>query len=629
MRDFTGRNRRAAIAIASCLAAPVALAPAWIVSAQAQNPAPIPGMQPAATADSRTAPATLSQAIVTQTATGIAVENLTLTLASVVYRVPRVELRGTALSPADVSTLLDAASSDPLAERLNRLEASEIAAPEIIAEQTIGSTRQVTTYRDVLLANVKDGRIASASSAGGRFEVTGAPGASQGTFSRLGLDDFDLGLTVALYAGTGRAEADAPRRLYSGFALEGVVLSDATGATTRIARLASGEVLARASRNGLGAATQALGAIQTDLGKADIAERRRIYGILGDLLGAFEFRSLEASGFTFSDGKSTANTGRIARIAYTGATEARSTEIRLDGLEVLSDTGHVRIGSIAIGGLSLTPFLNAARDLSDLGNDGPDPAQMRKFIPATGTLRISDIAFDQPAEKAATEPGPGNFAIGTIEIVAEKPVDNLPSDLRIALRDVGFPVPPAGDEGGMKDLAELGYSRVDASLGIAAGWNESRQEIVLRDLSLRSPTMGSLTLSGVIGNVPRDAFNRDSAIAMVALAGATAKSLDITIDNRGLYERILQRQAKREKRSTEDLRREYGVAAAIGVPAVLGNSASSRALGSALARFAAQPGRLAIQAQAKDPAGLGIVDVMGNADPTALLDRLDIKAAAQ
>jgi hypothetical protein len=115
----------------------------------------------------------------------------------------------------------------------------------------------------------------------------------------------------------------------------------------------------------------------------------------------------------------------------------------------------------------------------------------------------------------------------------------------------------------------------------------------------------------------------------VALVGATARNIDLTIENEGLFERLIAREAEKQKRPPEDLRREYGMAAAVGVPATLGNTASAKAIGQAVARFIAKPGRLNISMRTKDPAGLGIADLMSATEPAALLDKLDITATAE
>jgi hypothetical protein len=116
---------------------------------------------------------------------------------------------------------------------------------------------------------------------------------------------------------------------------------------------------------------------------------------------------------------------------------------------------------------------------------------------------------------------------------------------------------------------------------------------------------------------------------MAALAGATARSLEIALEDAGLFGRLVGREAERQKRSADDLRREYGVAAAIGVPAMLGSNPGARAVGQAVARFVARPGRLTVTATTKDPAGLGLADFLSVADPMTLLGRLDVTASAR
>ena len=51
--------------------------------------------------------------------------------------------------------------------------------------------------------------------------------------------------------------------------------------------------------------------------------------------------------------------------------------------------------------------------------------------------------------------------------------------------------------------------------------------------------MGSVVIRGIIGNITKDVFSSDMAMAQVALMGATAKSLAINIENRGGFERAI------------------------------------------------------------------------------------------
>jgi hypothetical protein len=602
---------------------PVAKPAAPVAAPQGATPsAPAAPPTQAAMPAQPASPAPSAPMSIAPSATGVVVSNLSFQLGPVTYRIPDLELRGTTMSPADVTALLDPNGSEPIAARIQRLQADEIAIPEVQAVAT-GLAPQQTRYRDITVRGVKDGRIASVESGGGSFEVAADAGGNRGSIAHIALKDIDLGLALALYDGTAGGDA---KPVYGGFSFEGIAFANPDGSSVRIARLASGEVRASAVPGGLARLAEGLGATPPDLSTADPAERARFFGLLSDLLRSVDLRSVEMTGIEFASGKSAADTGRFARIAFTGATEGRPSELRLDGLDVDTGSGHMRVGAIAVGGVSLLPYLEAARVLP---GSPDDPATIRKLIPAAGSLRISDIGFEQGREHLA-EGGPTRFSIGTIEIAGDKPVENVPSDLRIGLRNIAFPVEVTDEQQGLKSLADLGYQKVDASLGTGASWSEAQRQVMLREFSLRASDMGSVTISGIFGNIGREAFDPDPTAATIALASATARSLDITVENNGLFERAIALQAKRQNRQPDEIRREYGIAAAIGVPAMLGNAPAAKTLGSAIAQFVAKPGRLTIQARAKDPAGLGMADLMANQQqPLALLDKLDVTASAQ
>jgi hypothetical protein len=245
-------------------------------------------------------------------------------------------------------------------------------------------------------------------------------------------------------------------------------------------------------------------------------------------------------------------------------------------------------------------------------------------------MRLSGLDFDVPNESARGRKTENiRFGVKRLEVTADRPVNGIPTNLRLAVDNVTFEVPSNASEEGLKDLAALGYRNVDLSWATAASWNEPGSELVVREVSVRGAEMGAFTLRGVLGNVGRDVFNPDSALALVALVGATAKSVDVTVENRGLFERVIAREARRTKGTADKLRREYGMAAAIGVPTILGNSASAKAIGQAMARFIAKPGRLSLTARTKDGGGLGVADLALLDQPAAILDRLEVTATAE
>ena len=133
----------------------------------------------------------------------------------------------------------------------------------------------------------------------------------------------------------------------------------------------------------------------------------------------------------------------------------------------------------------------------------------------------------------------------------------------------------------------------------------------------------------ILGGVDREVFDPDTNLAMVALLGASARSAEVTIENRGLFERYLAAEAKKRGKSADAVRREYAAAATVIVPAMLGNSEQAKGLAQAIGRFIARPARLTITARAKAPAGLGISDVMTVQSPAEVMNLLDVTAVAE
>jgi hypothetical protein len=559
----------------------------------------------------------------------VALDNLSIDLGFAVYRMPKIEFDGASLSRAELLALFDKNVSAPIGPRLARLSAKQVRVPELIVEQQVGGERQITRYRDIVVDNITNGRIASAASASGSFELKDPKsGATSGTMGRLTLSDLDMPEAARIYSE--RAGAATPlKRIYGEFALENLALSSEKGARIKIARMAGKEFSARPTKASWTETMKALGSVDSP-DKASPAEQSRMVAAFADVFDAMQVGSMEAVGIEIADPDDKQATGRIARIAYTGGTGGRASDMRAEGLDISAKDGKARIGLIAFTGFSFAPTFAELRNLGDKPITDIDAAALRRLIPTIGTIRISGMDFDVPNE-ASKEAKPENikFSLGDLEVTADKPLNGIPTNLRLGVQGFRMAIPADTKEDGLRELAELGYRNLDLSWLTAASWNETGNELVLREMSFRGAQMGSSNLSGAFGGVTKDVFNPDNAVALVALFGATVKNAQLTIENGGLFEKLLEQEARKQKKSTDDLRKEFGMAAAIGVPAMLGNSANAKTIGQAVARFVAKPGKLTISARTKDPAGLGIADLGSIGEPGKILDKLEVTATAE
>jgi hypothetical protein len=561
----------------------------------------------------------------------VTVENLVFDLGFMSYRIPRIEVVGTTLSAAELAAALAPAPGESAASRLGRLSAREARIPELRIEQSWAGFRGVAVYRDIVARDIVNGRIGSLTSPGATLEASiEKAGAVKAASGRVVIDGLDLAHTVAVFGNTAEPQHAEMKTLYGAFAMDDFTMTGPEGANVRLARMTGSGVKARPIAQAWNT-YMAILSQQPDLEKLPPADRARLFNAMADLYEGIEAGSMEATGLEIRNPSAKEQgVGRIARIAFAGETASRPGDMRAEGFDFVSGKGKARIATIALTGFSYRDSLQGLRNLGEKPLDKLDPADLRRLIPTLGTIRVSGVDFDVPNEKAKT-PGAENirFGIRDMEITADKPINGIPSNLRFAVDNFTFAIPADAKEDGLRELAAMGYRLLDVSFGTAASWSEPGSEVVLREVSVRGADMGSAVLRGVIGNVGKDVFNVDPAVAMVALIGATARNVELRIENNGLFERLLGEQAKKQNKSADDLRREYGMAAAIVIPQLLGNSSAAKTLGQAVARFVAKPGRLTISARAKNGGGLGISDFIGASEPAAVLDKLEVNATVE
>lgn len=578
-------------------------------------------------------------------AADVTLTDLRFEVGPTVIRIPRAEFRGTPSSREELQALVAPSGPEGAAARLARIQADQIVLAEVRSEAT-EPHRAVTVYRNVVMTKVGGGRIETSTAESATIETDTPRGTGRGSFGRMTTEGVDLGASLALMS---PGDPSAPMRtLYSRFTMDGVTFSDPKGTTFRIGRLVGNDMAARPTKEGWTATTLAL---QPDNkpGGEDPEARKRRSAAMADILDSFRIGTMEASGITVADGDKPL--GKLDRLAFTGSTDTAGAGFRFDGLEGTTPEVGFRLGSFEIGGVSLKPLIEGLRTMGDADPETLNPADFRRFIPIVGLVRMTGLEIGNPSAPGSPasapaadgqknhEGGPSArpaaisagslLSIGQVELVTGKPVEGIPTDIRFGISHVAFGAPsPFGDDAS-RQIAELGYSRVDASVVANLGWNEPGQEVVVRELSAQGAGMGSAVVRGVVGGVSRQAFGPDKTTSMMALLGVSAKSLEIGLEDKGLFDRILTRQAKRQKRSVEDIRREYGTAASIGIPAILGNAPGAKALAQAIARFIAKPNRLLLAARAKNPSGYGFTDYMSGSDPASILGALEITAVAE
>ncbi|MDP4025897.1 hypothetical protein Q8W71_25015 [Methylobacterium sp. NEAU 140] len=624
MTDPTARRPRAALA-AACLLAALAGAPL--------APAPLAAQEGASAVQD------------------VTLTDVTLPLGSTLLRAPKLTASGTRLSREDLAAILKADSAEPWPARLARLDAGSLVMPVLTSEHAgPGGARQTVTYRDVVARDVRAGRIGELGAAGATVSIAGGPGKGNGTYGRIRATDLDLAALSRLYAESGDGKGPV-QRVYGALQVADVTYSDAGGTTVKIGRIEGRDLGGRSIAGGWGRAVDAL------TGGLDKQADRTALLAAADLVEGSSLGSIEMQGLSVSDADPAGPLlAEIGRIAY--AESGPTAGLTFEDLSLSRGAVRGRLGRLALTGLSLEPTAAGLRGLAIAPEGAVSEDDLRRLAPALGGLTLANLSVDLPPEPAPKEarpaapprpqkPGdrPAEPRAGdplTVPVTAAPPRvalrdatlafgptrDGVPSSGRLALSGLSLPTAVVAGQPLLGALPAYGYQDLDLDLAVDAAWDAGARDVTVREIALTGRDIGSVRLSGVIGGIGPELFSGSVPAATMVMFSGSAKALDLTVENAGLFERFLAAQAKDMSLKPDELRKEYVTASLLGVPVILGNTSAAKGIGAALGQFVMKPGRVALHAKSKDAAGIGFIDLGAARSPAAILDRLDIEAKA-
>jgi hypothetical protein len=266
--------------------------------------------------------------------------------------------------------------------------------------------------------------------------------------------------------------------------------------------------------------------------------------------------------------------------------------------------------------------------------NGPpvDEAKPRELMPNLREFSLSGFEYRGAPSGGAIVAGAGrggtNVRINKFETRNSDAYQGIPTALTANLDGLSFDVSPTSPDDSLRTIAGLGYSRVDLGSRMDAAWKQPAQELAVNEASVSAVGMGALKLKGLLTNVSKDLFAPEPAMAQAAALSALVKSVDLTITDQGLVNRMIANEAKRSNRTPDAVRSEWVTAAGVGIPAALGDAPAGRTLGTAVSKFIAKPNTLHISATA--PNGIGAAELMlFSQDPAAFLKRMDVQASAE
>lgn len=565
----------------------------------------------------------------------VTVERLTFGPKEMVVTIPKIEVDGSSLTQGELTTLFQFKDIKSIADILGRFNARSVRLPEIRIEQNLPkgdgkSTTQTVVYRDLTFTNVVAGKAKTAVLAGATTTMEDSElGKVNGTMGRMSMEDVDFTSSVRFMIDKA-VGGETPKTLYRNGSFDGMSMKGDKFEMT-LGRMAFGEFRARPMKvpfTEIFAMAQEMEKTKGQPPKPE--DMRRIADFVIDLLDAFESTPATAENIRIvAPDKVTQRPVTIAlgKMTMGAFGKRRYPSILAENLEVKAADGVVTLGSFNFKGIDFNP---TAMGLQEAGAQPLDQWAMmnwRKLLPSFDGFAVSNVNIDVPDEKNKGQRIKAK--LGDFDLTLSAYMQGIPTNISTRLRNFVFDIPPASKDNGLREILAMGYKAIDASASLSAKWNEQANTISIENLSAQSAGMGSVAVKATIGNAIKELFLGDPTMMQVAALGLTAKDIEIKIDNSGVFEKAIARQAQQQGKKPEDLRRDMGAMANIVIPGMLGGGAAAQTVANAVSAFLAKPGSLLLAAKSKDPAGISVGEAaMASGNPMALIQKVDISAKA-
>ncbi|MFN3672481.1 MAG: hypothetical protein ACK4VM_11295 [Bosea sp. (in: a-proteobacteria)] len=576
------------------------------------------------------------------------IENVRLGLGAITVSAPRIEVKGSTLEREAFRAALDGSSGESAVIRMGKLDASEILIPELLFEQTVGPQKQTTTYRGLRFQAVGGGKVGRGEAASGALAASGAPtGPIAGTFQATRFEGLDIRHAARVLTESARpGTPETMQPLFARFEQDGYALDMGEAGKISLGKTIGRDFSAKVGEEPLYTLFNRLMELAAEQDKtgaagkpdaAKAAEAQRLGLAMLSVYESISYGSGESRDLSIAVSAPPKPGARpepvsisIARIAY-GADAPGGAGFGLEGFAFAGGGAKGSIASISHVGFSLTSVIAELKAMLAKPDADLEALDFRRFIPALGTTRMTglDVLAPQEALPGQAKLPPVKLGLDLFEFRAGEPLNGVPTSLGLSVEGLKAPVVAGPNNPAAKDLLAMGYKLLNLSAKLDLAWDQAKSELGIRSLSLGGADMATFEAKGTLGNVTKDLFSQDLALAQVAALGATARSVEARLQNFGLFEKLVENEARKARRKPEDMRREYAMIASLGLAAMLGPSDAAKTLTSAIARFVAKPGTLTVQARAKAGGGLGLADVITLTDPTEIFDKIDLQANAE
>lgn len=516
------------------------------------------------------------------------------------------------------------------ADALAGLDAASITVPEIeVAISTRHddtSTKMVFTFSDLVLTDVVDGVAASISL--GSIDISSDE--ANAAFGTMSAANFDIGGMLGVYGLVNTGDRTAIETIYTDFSASGGGLT-ADELECTFGAVSGAEFKARPLKTSFADMMALTQTMEDDPDSIDPAMIGRIASMYADIFTAFETSEVRFDGMSC---EGLDDDGRVMNFDIAGMVMGAMSpgiypSISMDGFGmVVEGDGEVSLDNLTIKPTDLNSVIATLENLPANVDETWFDANARLLIPAMDGFSFAGLTIDIPDPDDEDARIMAN--IGGFDLTLANYVNGIPSDVDISASNVQATLPESGDEA-IEQLRALGVTEIDASLRLAAAWDEASETIAIKEISASGVDLGTIALVGSLANASADLFALDENTALMAGMGVAVKSLTVSVVDAGLADLVLNMVAAEQGGDVAQLRPIYADLAKGTLISLLAGVADAAKLGDAVSAFIKGEAKtLEIGITAKNDPGLVMEDfIAAEDDPASLLGKVNISADAK
>ena len=525
-----------------------------------------------------------------------------------------IEIENSTLSSDAFKTLFSDPAPGAQADALAKFDADRIFIKSLRQEQTINGQISASILNNITLTGIKAGIAASLKVDTGTFGSGDGNDAQAGTIGVISASEIDLGLFIAGGA-TKSGNKNEYRKAYGEAIVNMIAVSSPTGPMVTIERASLRDFRIKTSEQGLSGLAERILRRQAQSQLND-ADTNAMALDMVDLMTGFSIGAMDASQIRIED-KKTGDYSKVNHVIFEGEANGKPQHIRIDGFEGAFTGSRIRLGTLEQSGFSFVPVYEGVKTFVAKPNSKLSDADPVAFIPVIGKFEIHDITID------TTDVPPVHAGLRSMVLSVDNPNGGIPKSIELTFDGLFGPIPSDSNEPMIDSLIALGYRDVSLSGTLRLAIDEKAKMFKTETL-LTGENMGTVGATANLVNVPVDLLMRNPSAALIAFAGARIKDLSVTIENRGLADRLIDQDAIKTKRSPQEVRKNYAAAASASLQIYLGMSPNAKALTQSLAKFIDKPARLSITAKSKNPDGVALAEGATAESPAQVLEAFDL-----